>query len=171
MAKSSQVVKRQAVQFLDGHGLLCGKGMSHRQHGLVLVLLEQERVEFRQRRKAQKTAVHPPFVDPMLDLIVVAEQHFILDAGVVLLQYGKDIRQPVDRHARKSPDADHTGLYPIHPVDLPHKLLMVVQPLRKNGMTCSPAEVRQTSLLLRSSSVIPHSLSRSATILLMEDCA
>ena len=65
----------------------------------------------------------------MLDFIVVAEQHFILDAGVVLLQYGKDIRQPVDRHARKSPDADHTGLHPIHPVDLPHKLLMVVQNL------------------------------------------
>ena len=34
----------------------------------------------------------------------------------------------------------------------------------KNGLTGSPAEVRQTPLLLRSSSVMPHFCSRSASI-------
>ena len=35
--------------------------------------------------------------------------------------------------------------------------------------TCFPAEVRHTLFLPRSSKVMPHSFSRSATILLMED--
>lgn len=124
-----QQQKRQAVQVFNGDRLFFGKGMSHWQHGLVLIPLEQERVELRQRRKTQKAAVHPPLVDPMLDLLVVAEQHFIFDAGVVLLQCGKDVRQPVDAYARKGADADDAGLYPVHPVDLPCQLLMIVQDL------------------------------------------
>ena len=39
------------------------------------------------------------------------------------------------------------------------------------GIGAAPAEVRQTPDLLRSRSVMSHTCSRSATILLTEDCA
>ena len=105
------------------------KRMADRQDHLVFVLLEQHRVESRQRRQPQKAAVHPPFADPALHLVIIAQQHFIPDAGIVLLQCGEDIRQPVDRHAGERPDADDARLDPVHPADLPLKLSVVVQDL------------------------------------------
>ena len=111
--------------------------MTDRQHRLVLVPLEQHRIEFRQRRQPQKAAVDPPFVDPALHLAVIAEQHFTFDAGVVSLQSGKQLRQPVYGDARKGADAHNAALDPFHAADLPLKLGIPAQ---------QPAQIRQKLL-------------------------
>lgn len=58
--------------------------MPNRQNHLIFILLEQDGVEFWTRRQAQKAAVHPSFVDPLLHLVIIAEQHLIFNAGIVL---------------------------------------------------------------------------------------
>ena len=105
------------------------KRVVRRQHNLIFILLQQNCVELWKSGKPQKAAVHPAFIDPMLNFFVVAQQHFIFNAGIVPLQRGEKIWQPVDGYAGEGSDPDDARFKPVHPADLAFQLLMILQNL------------------------------------------
>ena len=92
-----QQQERQSVQGPDVDRLLLRERMPNRQNHLIFILLEQDGVEFWTRRQAQKAAVHTPFVDPLLYLVIIAEQQLIIDVRMIGLKRADDAREPVRR--------------------------------------------------------------------------